>query len=472
MTDHGDSTGKFSELRKRAEKRLRGQLSHIHELSVEESQRLIHELEVHQIELEMQNEELRQAQQELEAARDRYADLYDFAPIGYITVGKDGLILQANLTAAMLLGINRGDLVHQTLSRFITPQSQDAWYLHYRQVMSDAKSQSIELQLRRPDGATFDAQLESIATLDDQGNRHQCRTTLCDISWRKRLERKIHKLNAELQERVDERTEQLVKTNEALVNEVTAHKRTELELQVLNETLEQRVALRTAEAERRAQELEQFAYVASHDLKAPLRAIGNLASWLEEDLAGKLTKDTREQLTLLEDRVEYMQALIEGLLKYSRVGAMEGSKESIDTAQLLAEIIDSLSPPEGFVIDLVPDMPTLRTDRLQLGQVFANLIGNSIKHHGGEQGHIWIKVRDDGGYYEFSVTDDGPGIAPEYHKKVFMIFQTLATKDYDSDSGIGLALVKKIVQEQGGLITLDSEEGKGATFMFTWPKET
>ena len=154
--------------------------------------------------------------------------------------------------------------------------------------MSDAKSQSIELQLRRPDGATFDAQLESIATLDDQGNRHQCRTTLCDISWRKRLERKIHKLNAELQERVDECTEQLVKTNEALANEVTAHKRTERELQVLNETLEQRVALRTAEAERRAQELEQFAYVASHDLKAPLRAIGNLASWLEEDLAGKL----------------------------------------------------------------------------------------------------------------------------------------------------------------------------------------
>ncbi len=127
MTDRGNSTDKSSELRKRAEQRLRGQLSHIHELPVEESQRLFHELEVHQIELEMQNEELRRIQQELEAARDRYANLYDFAPIGYITVGKDGLILEANLTAALLLGINRGDLVHQTLLRFITPQSQDAW---------------------------------------------------------------------------------------------------------------------------------------------------------------------------------------------------------------------------------------------------------------------------------------------------------------------------------------------------------
>ena len=276
---------------------------------------------------------------------------------------------------------------------------------------------------------------------------------------------------AKVRRLVDERTEQLMESNAALVNEVAARKLTEQKLQELNETLEQRVALRTALAERRAKELEQFAYVASHDLKAPLRAIGNLTSWLEEDLTGKLTKETSEQLTLLKDRVERMQALIEGLLKYSRVGAMESSKETVDTAQLLAETIDSLSPPEGFVIDVPPDMPTLRTDRLQLSQVFANLIGNSIKHHGSKQGHVWIKARDDGEYYEFSVADDGPGIAPEYHKKAFMMFQTLATKDFESDTGIGLALVKKIVQEQGGLISLVSEEGKGSTFRFTWPKE-
>ena len=258
----------------------------------------------------------------------------------------------------------------------------------------------------------------------------------------------------------------------AVGQDITERKRTEQALQELNETLEQRVALRTAEAERRARELEQFAYVASHDLKAPLRAIGNLASWLQEDLAEKLTDDTRDQLTLLKDRVQRMQALIEGLLKYSRVGAIEGSKETVDTAHLLVEIIDSLSPPEKFVIDVAPNMPILRADRLQLGQVFANLISNGIKHHGNEQGHVWVTVRDDGSYYEFAVTDDGPGIAPEYHKKVFMMFQTLETKDFGSDTGIGLALVKKIVQEQGGLITLDSAEGKGATFRFTWPKRS
>jgi PAS domain S-box-containing protein len=256
----------------------------------------------------------------------------------------------------------------------------------------------------------------------------------------------------------------------AVGQDITMRKHAEQALRQLNETLEQRVALRSAEAERRAQELEQFAYVASHDLKAPLRAIGNLASWLQEDLEEKLTDDSLDQLTLLKDRVQRMQALIEGLLKYSRIGAMESSKEAVDTTQLLAEIIDSLSPPEKFILDIAHNMPTLRTNRLQLGQVFANLIGNSIKHHGSEQGHVWVTVRDDGAYYEFSVADDGPGIAPEYHEKVFMMFQTLETKDYGNDTGIGLALVKKIVQEQGGSITLDSEESKGAAFRFTWPK--
>lgn len=271
---------------------------------------------------------------------------------------------------------------------------------------------------------------------------------------------------------VEERTEQLVETNRALVNEITGRRRVERELHMLNETLEQRVIRRTTEAERRAKELEQFAYVASHDLKAPLRGISNLASWLQEDLAANLTDDSSDHLTLLRDRVQRMQALIDGLLEYSRVGAMEGSKETVVTLQLLAEIIDSLSPPKGFSIDVDPNMPTLYTDRLLLTQVFANLISNSIKHHGGRKGHVWIAVRDDGRYYEFSVADDGPGIAPEYHDKVFMMFQTLTIKDFGSDTGIGLALVKKIVLEQGGLITLDSKEGEGCVFRFTWPKQT
>ena len=115
-------------------------------------------------------------------------------------------------------------------------------------------------------------------------------------------------------------------------------------------------------------------------------------------------------------------------------------------------------------------MPTLQTERLHLYQVFANLISNSIKHHGGKRGHVWIKVSDNDDFYEFTVKDDGPGIAPEYHDRIFKMFQTLETRDYDTDTGIGLALVRKVVQEHGGSITLKSKEGKGASFRFTWPK--
>ena len=134
------------------------------------------------------------------------------------------------------------------------------------------------------------------------------------------------------------------------------------------------------------------------------------------------------------------------------------------------EIVDSLSPPERLRVEIGDPMPVFKADRLQLSQVFSNLIGNSIKYHGSDTGHIWIKARESGDCYEFEVSDDGQGIAPEYHEKVFLMFQTLETRDYGSNTGIGLALVKKIVQEQGGDITLDSDTGKGASFRFTWPK--
>ena len=275
---------------------------------------------------------------------------------------------------------------------------------------------------------------------------------------------------AKVKRLVRERTAQLMDLNEALNREIGERIHAETELKALNETLEQHVAKRSREAHRRAEELEQFAYVASHDLKAPLRGIANLAGWLQEDLKGKLTETTREQLELLRDRVQRMHALIEGLLDYSRIGRTEASIEKVDIAELLVEVIDSVSPPKGFHVDIGPDMPTLQTDRLQLSQVFANLVSNSIKHHGGKRGHIWIKVFEKGDFFAFTVKDDGPGIAPEYHDKIFMMFQTLETKDYDTDTGIGLALVRKIVQEHGGSIKLKSQEGKGARFRFTWPK--
>ena len=275
---------------------------------------------------------------------------------------------------------------------------------------------------------------------------------------------------AKVERLVAERTTQLVEVNAELNSEINERLHTEKELQKLNETLEHRVSVRTAEAERHVKELEQFAYVTSHDLKAPLRGIATLASWLEEDLRGNLTEATREQLELLRDRVQRMNALIEGLLEYSRIGKAAHSLENVDTGELLSEVIDSLSPADSFVIEVAANMPTLYTDRLHLYQVFSNLIGNSIKHCKDMRGHVEVAAHNRGEYYEFEISDDGPGIAPEYHDKIFMMFQTLEAKDYGNNTGIGLALVKKIVLEHGGTITLDSTEGNGATFRFSWPK--
>ncbi len=270
---------------------------------------------------------------------------------------------------------------------------------------------------------------------------------------------------------VARRTCELERTNEALNNEIAERKRAENALQMLNVTLEHWVAKRTAEAEHKARDLEQFAYVAAHDLKAPLRAIANLASWLNEDLRDRLTPETSEQLELLRDRVKRMNALIEGLLAYSRIGRAPGSLEEVDTARLLADTIDSVAPPKGFKVKVAPGMPRLVTDRIHLGQVFANLISNAISHHDRHRGRIRVSGSDLGDRCEFDVEDDGPGIAPEYHDKVFKMFQTLKVKDFGGDTGIGLALVKKLVEEHGGSIVLVSGPGRGCRFSFTWAKE-
>jgi PAS domain S-box-containing protein len=237
--------------------------------------------------------------------------------------------------------------------------------------------------------------------------------------------------------------------------------------------------LRQAQADLqvRHHELDSFAQIVSHDLKAPLRAVANLSQWIEEDLKGVLTVDTQAQMTLLRSRVDRMRVSIlqgrgyanDGLLDYARIGRIEGTNEPVVVSELLSEVIDSLVPPPTFSIEIDPNLPTLDTNRILLFQVFANLIGNAIKHHDRLDGSIQISGREYGDFYEFIIADDGPGIAPEYQANIFTIFQTGNSQATDS-TGIGLAIVKKIVKSQGGTIRLESQLGLGTTFYFTWAK--
>lgn len=222
--------------------------------------------------------------------------------------------------------------------------------------------------------------------------------------------------------------------------------------------------------EERNQELNQFAYIVSHDLKAPLRAVANLSEWLEEDLQDKLDQNTSKNLLLMRSRVQRMTSFIDGLLEYSRAGRVNSQKTIVDVQKLLHEIIDSLAPEPEFVIEIKGKMPIIETKALPLQQVFSNLISNAIKHHHRQDGLITISVLENPEYYQFSVADDGVGIALENQEKIFVIFKTLTTRDKIENTGIGLSIVKKIIDNQGEKIWLESQPNQGTTFHFTWAK--
>lgn len=228
-----------------------------------------------------------------------------------------------------------------------------------------------------------------------------------------------------------------------------------------------------ADLVRTNKDLDSFAYIASHDLKSPLRAIRSLADWIAEDVGkGSIEGETLENLRLLRSRVERLDTLLEGLLQYSRAGRTETPVEEVDTGRLIGEIaaLYSLHPASGVVCD--GEMPVLITNRAPLELVLRNLIDNGFKHRDGGTCMVVVtgRVLDDE-RVEFRVKDNGPGIDPAYHDKIFGVFQTLQSRDKVEGSGIGLAIVRKTVESHGGTIRVESAPPeRGTTFIFTWAK--
>lgn len=225
------------------------------------------------------------------------------------------------------------------------------------------------------------------------------------------------------------------------------------------------------ELEKRNAELDSFAYVASHDLKAPLRGVRQLAEWIGEDCFDMLPDDSKRHLEQIIERVDRLDNLLADLLMYSRAGRMHGSPSMVDVRALVEEIVQSIAVPDEFQISINADIPEILTFRTPLTQVLSNLITNAIKHHDKESGTVVVAVEQAKDYLMFRVQDDGPGIAPQFHERVFEMFETLKPRDGVESTGIGLAIVKKTVESYDGRVQIESTGNRGTTISFTWPKQ-
>ena len=253
----------------------------------------------------------------------------------------------------------------------------------------------------------------------------------------------------------------------ALDSEIEARKAAEV---ALRDALAARD--RTADVLRRSnRDLDQFAYVASHELKSPLRAISSLAQWIEDDHRASLAPEAIAQLELMRQRVQRMEATIDGILDYSRAGRSR-ALENVDVALVVNEVLDSYAAEVRGHVSVAPGMPTFATDRITLFQVLQNLIGNAIKYTRRPDAEIAIGVEDEGDFFHFSVADNGPGIAAHLHERIWKVFARVEihAPDIAEGTGIGLSVVRKIVEMRGGRVWLDSTVGAGSTFHFTWPK--
>ncbi len=347
-----------------------------------------------------------------------------------ISMNAEGIVTEFNPAAVEAFGYSRQEAIGQPLGGLIVPDRlREAHRAGLRRYLDTGEAhvigQRLELPAMRKDKSEFECELT--ITRSDIAGAPAFTGVIRDISERKKAEAARKKAEAE--------REQLIK---ALARSNT--------------------------------ELDQFAYVASHDLKAPLRGIANLSQWIEEDLGEKLGGENKSQMEMLRARVHRMEALIDGILQYSRAGRVKAKPENIDIGTLIAEVIELMAPPGETTINVASGMPGVRAEKIPLQQVFMNLIGNAIKHTGKKDPSIDVSWADAGPFVEFTIADNGQGIAPQYHERIFGIFQTLEARDKVEGTGIGLSVVQKIVDSKGGRVWVESQAGEGARFKFLWPR--
>lgn len=256
----------------------------------------------------------------------------------------------------------------------------------------------------------------------------------------------------------------------AAAHDVTARKLTEHEIQQLNQTLEARVQQRTAELEAMNRDLQNFVSAASHDLKTPLHGISRIATWLVQDYAAAFDEHGRELAEDLIQRVTRLDTLLDGVVEYASLAQPATQIVPIDLNHVLPRVLRELAQPADIQIDFPENLPTILGEARRVRKIFYHLLRNAIQFNSQPGSHIRIAIQEDSAQWTFCITDNGPGIDPKYHAKIFKLFQMLDPRNDAHSTGIGLALVKKIVESAGGRVWVKSEVGKGSSFSFTWPK--
>jgi len=437
--------------------------------------------------------ERRNAEEALRHSEERFRLLVqsvrDYA---ILMLDAEGKIASWNEGAQQIKGYSADEILGRSFTLFYPPEAiADGFPQRELDVAArDGRFEDEGWRVRK-DGSRFWANVVITALRNSDGRLVGFAKVTRDLTARREAEAQARRLAAEqaAHAEAERRSTELAELNQQLQEQAVELETQAEELRTFAETLHHRnEELRTALADARTaretaersaaaandayRELDQFAYVASHDLKAPLRGIANLAQWIQDDTGERLGAESTEHMRLLQGRVHRMEALIDGILAYSRAGRMFNSPEPIDTGALVREVIELLAPPDEAKVEVPSQMPNVTAERVPLQQVFLNLIGNALKHTGVERSDVIVNIawRDLGDAFEFSVSDNGPGIDPEFHERIWGIFQTLAPRDKVEGTGIGLSVVKKIVETRGGSTSVDSSPNQGATFRFIWPK--
>jgi len=395
----------------------------------------------------------------LRESENKFKHVFEYSPVG-ISITLPSGDIQVNRAFYRMLGYAEAETPALTWSQITHPDDVESSQQVVNALLSGEKdSARFVKRYIREDSSVVWADVSTTIRRDRDGHPFFFVTTVNDITeLRRHRERQ--------QELIDHRTFELntrmaeVETlNRALANMLE-------DLQAANRNLE---AARS-KLEEVNLELEDFAYVVSHDLKAPLRGISQLATWIIEDYADALDDEGRHKLHLLDDRVKRMHGLIDGVLQYSRIGRTREEQRPVTLERLVRGVIELLAPPAHIRVSIETPLPVVIGEPTQLRQVFQNLVDNGIKFMDKPEGRIAIGCSAEATTWQFYVADNGPGIEDKHFDRIFRLFQRLFDQEGASGTGVGLALVKRIVEKRGGRVWVESTPGKGSTFWFTLPK--